>query len=681
MSTSFLLVTLLTCSVVLFACRSDVLAEDAPDVIVTGKRLVVNGQNEIPVGVFGIHNFPLTEEDVRKYGITLSRSIWWTWDQEPIVPGSGKVYEGVHPKEAPPAGIQMVLDCVKDRYQPAAILESKDWRKVLETSARNYAEKAKESGFAHTLEFWNEPYLNWASRPAVNYDWRFFKEEGREEGAPMTMKTTGETYDYMVWTREMKAVNRETGFVHYLATRYAHDYRRWGHYNVGGEKRPFKWEEGFEFEFRGVPLRMQTVWWGRDTTQERYYSSKFNEWLYSDMLKVYGAALKEANPDVTLVAGWDRTLWVDNWLPFTSLYKPMIDKTIDYIDGLSMHNYGNDTRMVTGSYEVLLNYAEGVHGKRLGIYNTEAGGMADPEAPGNYRPSVGGEPDERARGAFSYFIREVMHLLHFSPDKIVTRAYHQPQNDPGGMEGFLFLKPLRGTLMEAQTEAGRVWTVASLQENTLVSYVWNDAYQPRRNTRVRILPPAGMTITAAHTVTPKVQEGRMLLPEAPVEVASPDALDLVVTIPPRSAVKVVVTLAPTGSMTPPPHKSRVRTQYTLASPEVDPETGLPRSNVLQTIAGGKPETALVVDLPEAELARADGAVFRMAFWHFKAENASVKVNGTTIPVNLRGEEWLVEVPIDRTLLKPGRNEVSFGSTEGHTWSMQAGSIVLLRTEE
>jgi len=120
-------------------------------VTVTGADLSVNGVDTVPVGLFGVHATPLSAAQAADWGIEAVRRI-------SHLPPAGPTSNGV----------PFTLDCFFDRYQPAVCLTRPDWREWLTEAGRRYAAAADPRVCA--VEFWNEPYLNWACKPGVNYD-------------------------------------------------------------------------------------------------------------------------------------------------------------------------------------------------------------------------------------------------------------------------------------------------------------------------------------------------------------------------------------------------------------------------------------------------------------------------------------------------------------------------------
>ena len=96
------------------------------------------------------------------------------------------------------------------------------------------------------------------------------------------------------------------------------------------------------------------------------------------MFEVYGK-VKEVNPDCQVIVGcmkWHE----DHWAAWDLLFKPTIDKNIQYIDGLHEHHYSDVTDMA-GS-ETMVAYCKTKYDKWIYGYNTETTDLLDVPAVG-----------------------------------------------------------------------------------------------------------------------------------------------------------------------------------------------------------------------------------------------------------------------------------------------------------
>lgn len=574
---------------------------------VTGRARVVNGQTEVPRGLFGVHATPLTPERIADWGVESIRTI----SHNPGTPGDA------------PHGLTHVVECFWDRYQPALIVSGADWAERLRVAARTYGEAAKTLERPPIVEFWNEPYLNWGVRPGVNYNGAFYKAEGREPGGPMTLLYETEATPYLEWTEQKVAVRADNGQFDALASRFMP-----GNVEVGGT-----------WTWRNRMYRAEMQPWGKDTTQTSFWPGKQNVLWYNQMMEVFAPALKEANPDVTLVVGWDFHIHQNSYEAWETVHRPTIDAAMPWADGYAEHHYGGNTLQVAGSFEFATAYTMTRHGRALKFYNTEAGGDLDPERPGWAQPGYNTTPPAvRDRAAYTYMMRDVLHLIDRVPDKAEARAAHEAHHNRGVPAAFRMLRPLRGTLMETVSPHTDKWVVASLNGNQLVVVAFNDTRGHLAHP-LEVQAPRGTTIAA---VTHYAPDAEMTLVATELDAPADGriwrgAVDLAVR---ESGVWV---LDLTGDPAP---ETVHRTQY--YAPEL-----------LQSPEAGEYVT-LRVDLPAAALSDAppEKAWVRLAHAVVRENTAILRVNGhetrmqpsdigifdTEIPVSwLRSGENLIEV--------------------------------------
>lgn len=551
----------------------------AGQIEITGRARVVNGQTEVPRAMFGVHATPLTPERVADWGVESVRTI-------AHIPGL---------PQNPPAGITHLVECFFDRYQPALIVEHADWAERLRRIARVYGEASRELDRQPIVEFWNEPYLNWGVRPGVNYNNRFFKPG--EPGEPMTLLYEDEPTAYMRWTEQLVAVRADNGNFDALASRFM----------------PSGTRAGDTWTWRNRQWRAEVQPWGRDITQETFWPGRQNVLWYNEMLKVFAPALKEANPDVILVAGWDFHLYQNSWAAWEDVHRPTIDAAIAWMDGYAEHHYGGDTRLVAASYETTTAYTVTRHGKALKFYNTEAGGDLDPERPGPAQPGYNTTPPAiRDRAHYTYFMRDVLHLIDKSPDKAEARAAHEAHHGNGVATAFRMLRPLRGTLMETSTPHTDIWAVSSLNDSQLVVAVFNDTRAPLRMPLV-VRAPAGALFTGGLFRKP---ENDMRIQETPFAAEGAiweGEVDLAV----RESGVWVFELE--GDARP----ERVVSQQ-FFSPQI----------LTEVPAGGS--VLLRVDVPGGARDGAEGAVLRVVHSGMVPGEHIIRLNGTLVPFEAGG---------------------------------------------
>ena len=206
-----------------------------PEVAVTvhAQQVTFNGRTALPMGMLGVHNVPLDEERVADWGVTGVRLIHHNPGGVTRIPDAGararlqaEVDAATDRKERRrlqrrldrllPHTLSWAMDCFYDRYQPALqISHPTDWEERLRNAVRSFVSNARESGQQHYLEFWNEPYLNWATSPAVNYSPRYYMTDGVQPGDPMVLRETGEAVPGLVWGDQRFWV-RERGQINYV---------------------------------------------------------------------------------------------------------------------------------------------------------------------------------------------------------------------------------------------------------------------------------------------------------------------------------------------------------------------------------------------------------------------------------------------------------------------------------
>jgi len=441
---------------------------------VTGNALSLNGQTEIPKGLFGVHALPMSEEVVEDWGIEMNRIIHHAPNGKPTSPTGMQPHPKKNKRVGQPKGLSFVIDCYYDRYQPALILTRQDWKEHLQEIASKYAKATQSSPHAHFLEFWNEPYLNWASKPGVNYHEAHFDKSSAAPGAPMISKITGKPVEGLVWDKQVFMAGKGGG-IDYVASRvFPRDGEEGQTVKLGYGAGEATLEEGAAIRLMGRDYTMKKQWMGKDPEQEFYWSGPVNLRLYNEMLTAFGEAYQAANPSAPLAAGWGFNFFNENWAVWERLIKPTIDENYQYIDAIHEHHYGGDTSRVAAAYEVAYAYTLGNYDKRLEFWNTEAGGHLDPEQPGNPRPNNQGDPETRARAAATYFLRDVAYLLARMPDKATMRAAHEPHHNGGDEMAFKLLKGLRGQIMQTESGSPNVWSAAALNGSELVVLLFND---------------------------------------------------------------------------------------------------------------------------------------------------------------------------------------------------------------
>lgn len=615
--------------------RSD--ETDPPSrVEVSGRLLDVNGHTEVPRGLFGVHaDARLSVERARDWGIDGFRQIHFG-------PGSGSVAWGKDGKLREPfKSMAVVIDCQGDRYCPALCLTKPDYKEFFRRIGQGYARKCKERGWKGYAEFWNEPYLNWAERSRKNYNPKYYDVSKAADDGPVTIKGWDRPLKYLRWRRLW--AQGENGKINHLVP-------------VPKGARPgdtFEHELNLYFTPKGK--RTYTVvekWDVYDPTAVSYWSGKQNYDFYMWMFLPWARAIKDTNPEITVIGGWDFRINAEDWKAWEMLYKPMIDESIEWLDGVAEHHYGSDTRLTTATYEVVVGYAQAEHGKWLHCYNTETAGCVDPAVPGNRHGNA------TPYGAYNYGLRDIVELIYRSPDKAVARAAHgslAPGWGGGGDEfRFKLMKDFRGKLVLCNSEDLSIWPVACLNGDRLVVVLFND-HAGEREVSVAVDAPAGTRLGEGRKtwVVPASETGPLEFREARVP-ASGRSFQGRMRLPEKSGVKLSFPLAG-----PPAGKPEVLRRQFFAR------------GILQKIRPDRPVT-LEVAVEPTLLGRAEAAQLKVVLEDVRGGEGSVRVNGKEVA--LPDHDWLTEVVIDPQWLEAA-NTLVF-ETAGDGYQVDVASLVL-----
>ncbi len=592
-------------------------------VTVSGLPLEINGRSEIPRGLFGVHGMDVDAPTAADWGIEAVRKIYQNPDGTP-----GRLAGASNP---PSSDEPLVVDCYFDRYQPALQLSDPDWKARLEKLAVAYGKNAKTSGRPVFLEFWNEPYLNWATKPAVNYAPNLYRTGGVRAGDPMVLKSTGKAVEGLFWDREIFFVKDTQGGLNYVLSGYIPRAGKEGEtVTLGYGAGPGKLVDGGKVRLRGAEHTLTKQWSGKDPGQKHYWSGPVNERLYNEMYAVFAAKLKETNPAVPVAAGWGFNFFNEGWEVWRQLIKPTIDKNHQWIDALHEHHYGGDTRRVAAAYEVAYAYTLGRYGRKLEFWNTEAGGHLDPQQPGNPKPANEGDPLTRAEAAMTYMLRDISYLLARMPDKATHRATHQPQVNGGDRAAFELLKPLRGRLIESQSTLPGLWSVAALRDKQMSVLMFNDANSPRE-VPVTLEAPEGTRFVGGSEnraePAPANAAGPLQVRRTDLAVQGTTWTGTVVMAP-KSAVVLMLSLDAAPALTNPQRWQQ------FVSPDV-----------LVPAVDGKLETR--ISLPSEALATASAARLRLVAENLPRD-ATILLNGTPISAGLPDlPVWDIPIPSDK----------------------------------
>lgn len=422
--------------------------DDSPvKVNVTGQTLSVNGQRVVPEGLFGFHAAGGKASAVSDLKVgSLRHGAAQGYGSASLVPPS------------PQHGVTLSVTFNYDRRQQMMQVMNPNWREVVEKVGRSLGEKAKPHGNAVAVEWWNEPYLDIARTLSRDVDRRANKANAKA-GEPVELH--GQKLESMVWVEE-----------------------------------PVKDREGNITGTKLVP---------KDPSRFTYWSGRQIGLFYNESFRVMATEAKKVAPEALMIGGFGFRWQEDDWAGWEILYKPLIDSSIDLLDGVCEHHYQGHTDGMAASYEVLQAYTDAVHGKRIPIYNTETNDLWDAPARGNARASsqFGGKYKSCRR--MVYNLRDILYCIKETPDKIKARAIHALWNSRGGDKpwekagidegewyALKFLVDLRGQLVLAETDDADVWAVASIEpeSNDLVVVLFNDSWRTRL-VNVSVSAPAG----------------------------------------------------------------------------------------------------------------------------------------------------------------------------------------------
>ena len=559
-----------------------------------------NGAQTVPMGLLGVHNVPLDEETAADWGVTGMRKIHQSPGPVTRIPEPGRREElramdaaETNPKEKrrlkkqadylPSATYDWVMDCFYDRYQPALqVTDPNGWEPKLRERVRTFVANARKSGQQHYLEFWNEPYLNWATNPAVNVSPQYYVTEGIKEGDPMVLKANGKVVPGLEWGPKRFYVVQNGG-IHYVLSGYIQANAK------PGEETTLRYgagrtvlEIGGTVHLRGQDRQLGYGHWGRDVEQKHYWAGPVSVNWYNEMFRVVGEEMAALGAeDISLAGGWGFNFFNEGWDSWHRLIKPLIDTGHPWLDALHEHHYGGDVRKVGCSYEVAYSYALATYGNRLEFWNTEAGGHLDPQQPGNVKPHNLGDPLTKAKGSMTYFLRDVIYQWAHVPDKAIFRAAHHSHHTEGGDPiAFRLLKPMAGDLLVVDNPMNNVWAVASRGGTATTMMLFND-----RRGQVSFTLDLPVQRGEAKLASIVTQDGALTMEETEVSFQNGQ---LELSIPGISALRVTL-----PSIT--PESTLQWTQYASA-------------DVLQSLNGGF-ETTMV--LPEGGVGEAQGAVLRL----------------------------------------------------------------------
>jgi hypothetical protein len=642
---------------------------------VGGRPLDVNGQTTIPAGAFGYYLGPKNEPE-RTYRLGSSRKIVSTTatDGEPFF-ATGTVI--------------MSINCVGERIWPSVRLTDPQWREHTDEFAKRIALAAGDhlQGMPFHLEYYNEPYLNWANVNRANFIPRFYDESRAVEGGAVHVLHDGVEVPHLRWTKDYSAPRfkwcaerdwrrgrDESGKVYSVHARPYHKGTEplYGGPYLPATHPPLLVRDGAAYtaqlDGQTLTLTAFTPWHVHDETQFTYWSGAAQTFFYIEQARVLGESAKRAYPQTQFVVGWGIRPSEDNWAAWKLLYQPTLDALIDLADGFHEHDYGGHPLKMAANYETVVAYAVTKHGKRLKGYNTEQGANFDPQA---YPEAAGLSRDELAMDArYRFASRKLLHLLSRCPDKVAAITHFDFKEEGEGL-ALLQLRDLRGTLLHTRCDDERVFVVASLDDGSdpsaprppgddptprMVVAVLNDNVRAR-DIRLEISPPRGMTALRGHALRRdgrRVVEEPLSLPETGGTVA--------LSLAPFELRSLVIDLA--GTME---HVEPVRRRQLFLDA------------ILREVCPSAP-LAGELKVPAEVLASASSAWARLAVERVAEGAATLVVNGKAIVVphaiTPENAPMLRDIPIDAGTLRD-RNRIELHARDGSAGFLLCSASVIV----
>jgi len=535
---------------------------------VTGKLIDINGTDTLPAGIFG--GFNLKGIATGKATVTIDGKTYHVEGGEVKVGGEtlkvrkGRVQIGKKKYKVNQPSVSRVkryrlaadrkimydhggnvhfgdemtpimINSPGDRTQPSFRLADRNWQANYEAAGRKAGASAKASKRTAYVEFWNEPYLNWANINRKNFNPKFYDQDKASEGGAVHIKHDGSVAPHLRWTRNYDAppwqwCSSEAEWRRGKSEKggwtlpYAMPYGGWypGKWRSESAKLnpPADVKDGEQYEAgNGKTYTAFTPWHIYDETQFTYWSGQGMLKMYVEPLQAYGKALKEAGGDnVVLIAGWGNRPSEDHWAGWHRLYKPTIDATHEFIDAINDHDYGGDPRNLPSSYEVACAYGVTKYGKWLYGYNTECASSTDPQV---YGDAANFSADA---AKFQWVTTKIIHALQYVPDKARVFLHFGVGggfwSDGGEGVAMDLLRNVRGRLVHVNKTDAKVYAIACIDGadplaprpddlgdgQQLVVVVLNDDHVSR-DVKLNVKAPGGTSFERMTQRTVAIKDG------------------------------------------------------------------------------------------------------------------------------------------------------------------------------
>jgi hypothetical protein len=610
---------------------------------VSGRFLDINGTQMLPAGLFGGFNLKEMEVDGQKlqrtevYRLAADRMISGEFTPTPITHTVIRVTGG-------------------DRGGPSPRLTNPKWKAEAEAEGQRIGAAAKASGRTAYVEYFNEPYLNWANKNRRSFNPKYFDESQAVEGGPVKILHDETVVPFLHWTKnydvppwkwceraDWRRGRDEAGKVYSEfaePTSWGRKQSSWAPETHPPENvkdgETYTVKIGKKGEEKEVKLTAFTPWQIYDDTQFTYWSAKGLGMFYNEPMLAFGKAFKEAGGDKAVyIAGWGFRPSENQWAAFDLAYKPTIDAGISVIDGVCDHDYGGSPTKASAYYEVVCAYGMTAHKKWLYGYNTECSGNYDPQA----FASAGAAGSPELAGA-RWVAEKILHALDYVPDKARNFAWFGGGNffhDDGEGLALRALINLRGRLLAVRNDDPQLYAAAAVDGTDplnprpeklgpgkeLVLAVFNSAPESRQ-VELSVTAPKGTTLGTPVVRLLKAESGKPVLVEAAETKLEVGSRDLVVATYPLAGELADV----------PPVK---RTQNFA-------------NVILQEVTPAAPIQTTIASKPGASRAWVQFVAERLA-----EGEATITLNGTTIPlpacVTPVNTSWIRRVPVDPALIK------------------------------
>lgn len=594
----------------------------------------VNGQTSVPLGLFGLHAVHLTPELVADLGIECYRQI-------EFVPGGGSKYDTKNGELQPIyEPLSVLIDCQGDRFYEPLVLRHDDWAERCATYGRSYGELwrrlTERTGKQGIVQWWNEPYLNWAERSAGSrgstIQARYYDLSRAVAGGPVHIKGRDEPLRYFRWrnrwpVRYEERTNKHGETFNKRIIGWSIDIPpglSFGDHFDAAERRYWRNRDTHTWT-------IEEHWYPEDPTRVSFWSGRQNRDFYLMMYGPWAKALRQANPEVTILGGWDFNYSAGDWATWVELYRPLLAAYPDHIDGITEHHYGVPPAVIQAWYEVGTGDAWAITGRWLKNWNTECQGRLDPAVYGRSSNASGGSAGEQALWEANYNLADIIGLAARMPAKIGSRTVHNFAGkgfaDCGAAWALRLLKPLRGKLRRVSVGDPRIWAVAADHpDGPLVLAVYNHG----RDAASLALQAGSATAVTRQRLA--LADEQLTIDTANIDLEAGAWQDELAS---RHAVVYLIDgCARTGLTT--------RQQF------------FPREGALRRY-GGKPKWPLSyhLDLGETDPATISAATLRLV----DAGDGTLHLGGKTIAIKRQG--IITDIAIDPSLLSPGVNELNF----------------------